>query len=131
MSSSKVLYRFVVRWPCYTILIKVGVIMDHSSTAEISAKLQKIYELMYIQQTRDLPFKEARKQIFHGKSREWIRYYIIRTHEEILTSHGGWLTDPRGRGSRMIVTDSVRAKQWVINAHDIDWSLPEPKNIAV
>lgn len=130
MSSSKVLYRFVVRWPCYTILIKVGVIMDHSSTAEISAKLQKIYELLYIQQTRDLSFEEARKQIFHGKSREWIRYYIIRMHKEILTSHGGWLTDPRGRGSRMIVTDSIRAKQWALNVRDVDWSLPDPKNIA-
>ena len=101
-----------------------------STTADISAKLQKIYELLYIQQTRDLSFEEARKQIFHGKSREWIRYYIIRTHEDILTSHGGWLTDPRGRGSRMIVTDSIRAKQWALNAHDIDWSLPEPKNFA-
>lgn len=104
---------------------------DCSSLSRIAEALEGIYAILSADASRDLSFEEARRELFHSKSREWIRFYIIQPHPEILTSNGGWLTDSRGKGSRVIVTDSLRAKLWLMQATDIDWSRPEPKSIAV
>lgn len=106
---------------------------DNFSTqlSRIASALEGIYSLLKADASRDLSFEEARRELFHSKSRDWIRFYIIGRHPEILTSNGGWLTDSHGKGSRVIVTDSLRAKLWLMQATDIDWSQPEPKSIAV
>lgn len=110
----------------------------YSSLSRIASALERLYgtldeisSILKVETSHDMSFEEARRELFHSKSREWIRFYIIDRHPEILTSRGGWLTDSHGKGSRVIVTDSLRAKLWLMQATDIDWSMPEPKSISV
>lgn len=73
-----------------------------------------------------LSLTEARKVLFHGKSREWIKYYLIGKYPEI-TAPGGWMTAPSGTGHRIKVLDVDRAKKWLADhATKIDWDSPEP-----
>ena len=110
----------------------------NSSLSRVASALEHLYgtldtiaDILQVEASCDLSFEEARRELFHSKSREWIRFYIVDRHPEILTSRGGWLTDSHGKGSRVIVTDSLRAKLWIMQATDIDWSAPEPKSLAV
>lgn len=103
---------------------------DNSALCRIADVLENIYDILQLESEHDMTFEEARKSIFHGKSRDWIYYYVFDKHPEVLTSHGGWITDPSGRGSRIVVTDSLRAKKWSLNVTDVDWTAPEPKNVA-
>ncbi|MDH4960861.1 hypothetical protein [Ligilactobacillus salivarius] len=74
-----------------------------------------------------MKFDEARHVLFHGKSREWIKYYILRKYPEVLVNNGGWITKPEHRGVRIKVLDVKFAKQWLSkNAHKIDWTASEP-----
>lgn len=102
-----------------------------SALEHLYGTLDTIADILQVETSHDMSFEEARRELFHSKSREWIQFYIISRHPEILTSRGGWLTDSHGKGSRVIVTDSLRAKLWLIQATDIDWSMPEPKSLAV
>lgn len=119
-------------WRFLLFIMEVFVLTDYSSSlSRISSALEGIYSLLKADASRDMSFEEARHKLFHSKSRDWIRFYIIDRHPEILTSRGGWLTDSHGKGSRVIVTDSLRAKLWLMQATDIDWSQPEPKSLAI
>lgn len=102
-----------------------------SALEHLYGTLDEISTILKVKTSHDMSFEEARRELFHSKSRDWIRFYIIDRHPEILTSRGGWLTDSHGKGSRVIVTDSLRAKLWLMQATDIDWSSPEPKSLAV
>lgn len=74
-----------------------------------------------------LKFDEARYALFHGKSRDWIKYYILRKYPEVLVENGGWITKPEHRGVRIKVLDVQAAKKWLSeNTQKIDWNAPEP-----
>lgn len=75
--------------------------------------------------SNSMTFKEARVKLFHGKGTRWIKYYILQRYDDIFTDTGGWITRPRGKGSRIVVTDVVKAREWLAD-HRIDWSAPDP-----
>lgn len=79
------------------------------------------------EETGVMTFEEARKMLFHGKSRDWIKHWIFKAHPEVLTTNGGWVTPPRGGGVPIQVVDVDAARQWLEkHKHQIDWSAPEP-----
>lgn len=74
-----------------------------------------------------MKFEDARKKLFKGKSREWIKCYILRQYPETLTTNGGWITPPEHQGIRIKVVNVNAAKKWLSeNEQKIDWSAPEP-----
>lgn len=74
-----------------------------------------------------LKFEDARYDLFHGKSRDWIKYYIFDKHPEVLTTNGGWITPPQQRGVRIKIVDVNAAKEWLKNhSSKINWNAPEP-----
>ncbi|MFR0505388.1 hypothetical protein ACLUYI_06990 [Limosilactobacillus reuteri subsp. suis] len=79
------------------------------------------------QQPSTMKFDEARHELFHDKSREWIKYYILHQYPEVLTDNGGWITPPKHQGVRIKVLDVKVAKKWLKqNEQKIDWTAPEP-----
>lgn len=77
--------------------------------------------------TSTMTFEEARKLLFHGKSRQWIKLWIFKQHPEVLTTNGGFITPPKGGGVPIQVIDVPAAQEWLKkNQHTIDWSAPEP-----
>ena len=79
------------------------------------------------EETGVMTFEEARKMLFHGKSRDWIKLWIFKQHPDVLTTEGGWITPPKGGGVPIQVIDVPAAKEWLKkNQHTIDWSAPEP-----
>ena len=75
----------------------------------------------------DMKFEDARFELFHGKSREWIKYYILQQYPETLTTNGGWITPPTGKGVRIKIVNVDGAKAWIKDHESkIDWSAPEP-----
>lgn len=96
---------------------------------ELKNDEQQHDEVLAEPQTMD--FGEACQKLFHGKSKEWVKYWIMSKHPEILTTHGGWLTPARGRGAKIEVVDVDRAKQWMAeNADKIRWDGKEPRTLA-
>lgn len=75
-----------------------------------------------------MSFKEARVKLFHGKGTRWIKYYILNRYDDIFDENGGWITRPAGKGSRIVVTNVIRAREWLAD-HRIDWSAPDPLTI--
>ena len=74
-----------------------------------------------------MKFEDARFELFHGKSREWIKYYILRQYPDVLTENGGWITPPERRGVRIKIIDVKEAKTWIKDHENkIDWNAPEP-----
>ena len=77
--------------------------------------------------TPTMTFEEARQMLFHGKSRSWIKFYIINRYPENFTDQGGCMTPPRGSGVPQQVIDVDQAQKWVkSHEHTIDWAAPEP-----
>lgn len=75
-------------------------------------------------------FSWAVKNIFAGKSRQWIKYWIISKHPEVLTKNDGWLTEPAGPGKPIRVISEKAAREWLKeNSSKIDWNAPEPVTI--
>lgn len=86
-----------------------------------------IAERLKSKEPTTLKFDEARRELFHGKSRDWIKYYILRKYPEVLVNNGGWITKPEHRGVRIKVLDVEAAKKWLSeNTQKIDWTAPEP-----
>ena len=86
-----------------------------------------IAERLKSKETTTLKFDEARYALFHGKSRDWIKYYSLRKYPEVLVENGGWITKPEHRGVRIKVLDVEAAKKWLSeNTQKIDWTAPEP-----
>lgn len=79
---------------------------------------------------RLIPLHQARVEILHRKSPEWIKHYLVRPYgDEILFERGAntaWMNEPSGTGHRVYV-DPIKATKWV-KAHEseIDWRSPEP-----
>lgn len=74
-----------------------------------------------------MKFEDARFKLFKGKSREWIKYYILGHYPEVLTTNGGWITQPEHQGIRIKVVNVKAAKEWLAkNESKIDWNAPEP-----
>lgn len=74
-----------------------------------------------------MKFDDARRELFHGKSRDWIKHYILRKYPEVFVENGGWITKPQRRGVRIKVLDVKAAKKWLKeNRSKIDWNAPEP-----
>ena len=100
---------------------------------ELTAQLNELKKLVMILNDRQMSFKEARKDLFHGKSQEWIEYHIVDRFPEIRTDvdHvNGWLNPRLGKGHPRYVTSVIRAKLWLnANRAKIDWQAPEPKTI--
>lgn len=100
---------------------------DATIDAIAQAVVNRLKEQQQEEQPTEMKFDEARKQLFHGKSREWIKYYLIGRYPEILTNHGGWLTPPLRQGVRIKVINVAQAHKWLDeNQSKIDWSAPEP-----
>lgn len=78
--------------------------------------------------SNSMSFKEARVGLFHGKGTRWIKYYILDRYDDIFDDAGGWITRPRGKGCRIVVTDVIKAREWLLD-HRIDWSAPDPLTI--
>lgn len=75
-------------------------------------------------------FAWAIENIFARKSRQWIKYWIISKHPEILSKNGGWLTEPCGPGKPIRVISEKAAREWLKeNSSKIDWTAPEPVTI--
>lgn len=75
--------------------------------------------------SNSMTFKEARHELFHDKGARWIKYYILNRHDDVFDDAGGWITRPHGRGSRIIVTNVIKAREWLAD-HRIDWNAPDP-----
>ena len=68
---------------------------------ELTAQLNELKKLVMILNDRQMSFKEARKDLFHGKSNEFIDYYITDRFPEIRTDVvpvNGWLNPRKGKG---------------------------------
>ncbi|WP_295731175.1 DUF771 domain-containing protein [uncultured Limosilactobacillus sp.] len=86
-----------------------------------------IAERLKAKEPSTMKFEDACRELFHGKSREWVKYYIMGQHPEVLTDHGGWITPPKHKGVRIKVIDVKAAKKWLAeNEHKLDWTAPEP-----
>lgn len=100
---------------------------------ELTAQIDELKKLVMILNDRQMSFKEARKDLFHGKWNEFIDYYITDRFPEIRTDVdpvSGWLNPRLGSGHPRYVTSVVRAKLWLdANRAKIDWQAPEPKTI--
>lgn len=89
----------------------------------LDAKLESSSESL----DSDMKFEDARFKLFHGKSREWIKYYILQQYPSVLTTNGGWITPPTGKGVRIKVVDVNTAQEWLKDHNTkIDWNAPEP-----
>ena len=100
---------------------------------ELTAQIDELKKLVMILNDRQMSFKEARKDLFHDKSNEFIDYYLTDRFPEIRTDVdpvSGWLNPRLGSGHPRYVTSVVRAKLWLdANRAKIDWQAPEPKTI--
>lgn len=91
------------------------------------AVVERLKEQQQEEHHQELKFDDARHQLFHNKSREWIKYYIVHRYPEVLTANGGWLTPPKHQGVRIKVINVSQAKKWLDeNEQKIDWQAPEP-----
>ena len=95
--------------------------------ATINKIADAIADRLKAKEPSTMKFDEARYALFHGKSRDWIKYYILRKYPEVLVKNGGWITKPEHRGVRIKVLDVEAAKKWLSeNTQKIDWTAPEP-----
>ena len=95
--------------------------------ATINKIADAIADRLKAKEPSTMKFDEARYSLFHGKSRDWIKYYILRKYPEVLVNNGGWITKPEHRGVRIKVLDVEAAKKWLSeNRSKIDWNAPEP-----
>ncbi|WP_251574787.1 DUF771 domain-containing protein [Limosilactobacillus agrestimuris] len=95
--------------------------------ATINKIADAIADRLKAKEPSTMKFDEARYALFHGKSRDWIKYYILRKYPEVLVNNGGWITKPEHRGVRIKVLDVKAAKKWLSeNTQKIDWNAPEP-----
>lgn len=106
---------------------------EKQNIQELVAELYELKKIVMILNDRIISFSEARKTIFHGKSNEFIDYYITDRFPEIRTDVdpvNGWLNPRLGSGHPRYVTSVVRAKLWLdANRAKIDWQAPEPKTV--
>ena len=106
---------------------------EKQNIQELVAELDELKKIVMILNDRIMSFKEARKTLFHGKSNEFIDYYITDRFPEIRTDVdpvNGWINPRMGKGHPRYVTSVVRAKLWLnANRAKIDWQAPEPKTI--
>lgn len=103
--------------------------LDYEKLADmISSRL--IIKLKEDHEDRQHDFQWAIENIFAGKSRSWIKYWIFNKHPEVLASNGGWLTGAGGRGKPIRVLSENQAREWLkANKSKIDWNAPEPVTI--
>lgn len=95
--------------------------------ATIDKLADAIAERIKSKEPATMKFDTARHELFHGKSREWIKYYILNRYPEVLSTNDGWITPPRHQGIRIKVLDVKAAKKWLSeNQQKIDWTAPEP-----
>ncbi|WP_242362015.1 hypothetical protein [Limosilactobacillus antri] len=88
--------------------------------------------MIYLGQPTQMRLEDARKKLFHGKGKIWIKYWILGKHPEILTTNNpdnGWIDPGRGTGTAIVITDVLRANDWLAT-HHIDWSAPDPRTLA-
>lgn len=106
---------------------------ENKNINELVAQIDELKKIVMILNDCIISFSEARKTIFHGKSPEWIEYYITDRFPEIRTDVdpvNGWLNPRLGSGHPRYITSVVRAKLWLNeNRAKIDWQAPEPKTI--
>ena len=106
---------------------------ENKNINELVAELDELKKIVMILNDCIISFSEARKTLFHGKSNEFIDYYITDRFPEIRTDVdpvNGWLNPRKGKGHPRYVTSVVRAKLWLnANRAKIDWQAPEPKTI--
>ena len=106
---------------------------EKQNIQELVAELDELKKIVMILNDRIMSFKEARKTLFHGKSNEFIDYYITDRFPEIRTDVdpiNGWLNPRKGKGHPRYVTSVIRAKLWLnANRAKIDWQAPEPKTV--
>ena len=106
---------------------------ENKNINELVAQIDELKKLVMILNDRQMSFKEARKTLFHGKSNEFIDYYITDRFPEIRTDVdpvNGWLNPRKGKGHPRYVTSVIRAKLWLnANRAKIDWQAPEPKTV--
>ena len=95
---------------------------------QIASKVvEKLQQSRNFESPQQMTFEDSLHKLFHNKSREWVKYYVIHKYPEILTENGGWITKPAGRGVRIRIIDVARAKKWLkVNNNKIDWNAPEP-----
>lgn len=100
---------------------------------ELVAEIDELKKIVMILNDHIMSFSEARKALFHGKSNEFIDYYITDRFPEIRTDVdpiNGWLNPRKGKGHPRYVTSVIRAKLWLnANRAKIDWQASEPKTI--
>ena len=95
--------------------------------ATINKIADAIADRLKAKEPSTMKFDEARYALFHGKSRDWIKHYILRKYPEVFVENGGWITKPQRRGVRIKVLDVKAAKKWLSeNSQKIDWTAPEP-----
>lgn len=71
--------------------------------------------------------EKARHVLFRGKGKNWVKYYIL-SKPEVWDVNGGWCTKPSGRGKAIIITDVIKAREW-LSSHTIDWNAPDPMTL--
>ncbi|MCC4482466.1 hypothetical protein [Limosilactobacillus reuteri] len=104
--------------------------MESEKNNELAQAIERLTEVTIALSDYAVSFKKAKVLIFCGKSTEWINYWLVHKHPEILTTNGGWLTPARGRGKRRYVVSVSAAKIWMYEHKDvIDWTQPEPKTL--
>lgn len=96
-------------------------------SSRVIVELKKDHEE---QEDHQRSFEWAIENIFCNKSRDWIKFWIFNKHPEVLSSNGGWITEPGGRGKRIKVLSENDARKWLKeNRSKIDWNAPEPVTI--
>ena len=94
---------------------------------DVANDLKQLSLMISLINDTSLSFQEAREQLFNNKSREWIDYYIVYLHPEVLTTNGGWITPRAGSGHKRIIISRNQAKLWLYNNRQkIDWNSSEP-----
>ena len=92
--------------------------------------VSKLNKHQHEEEDRQRSFEWAIKNVFGGKSRSWIKFWIFNKHPEVLAINGGWITQPAGKGKRIRVLSERQAWKWLKeNRNKIDWNAPEPVTI--
>lgn len=81
-------------------------------------------------------FKEFRARYLPNKSYSWIKFYLFDQYSDqifITQNSDGWLTPPRGRGTRVRVIDAEKGARWIrkaLTTGKLDLNAPEPVTLA-
>ena len=103
--------------------------MKDEQSFEIAAHVARIVgPLLGVPQ--EMSYKEATEKLFHGRPKRWVTLNILERFPEVYEGPNAWISQPRGSGHPVKITDPVGAAIWLQqHADEIDWQAPYPETV--